>query len=233
MLQFAKKLASKLSVRSQQTLKRHYFARQIRRGTFVSSEPEFYRLESMVSAGDWVLDIGANIGHYTLRLSNLVGNEGRVFAVEPIPLTFELLAANSALSPYRNVTLLNMAASNSNSLARMEVPVEPSDGVPNFYLAHLGGDDQSTGPSAQPSPESWSIFTLAIDSLELPNRVTFVKIDVEGHEVGVVQGMTRLIARDRPLIVTEGDRAAALLESMGYRGEHLPDSPNFIWRIEA
>jgi hypothetical protein len=122
MIDKMKRLAGHLPERWQQSMKRFYFARQIRRGVFRSDEPEYLRLDDVVSPGDWVIDVGANIGHYTMRLSQLVQSGGRVFAFEPIPLTFELLAANCALSPYRNVTLLNLAASDTARLATMEVP---------------------------------------------------------------------------------------------------------------
>jgi hypothetical protein len=105
MLQIMKKLASRLPERSLLALKRLHYARLIRRGTFCSDEPEYSMLEQIVSPGDWVIDVGANVGQYTLRLSELVKASGRVFAFEPIPQTFELLAANCLLAPYRNVTL--------------------------------------------------------------------------------------------------------------------------------
>jgi ubiquinone/menaquinone biosynthesis C-methylase UbiE len=88
-----KKLAARLPLRWQQELKRRYFANQIRKHSFRAPEPEFEMLSPMVSAGDWVLDVGANIGQYTLRLSELVGESGRVISFEPVPETFELLAA--------------------------------------------------------------------------------------------------------------------------------------------
>lgn len=88
-----KRVAAGLPPLWQQELKRIHFRREIRRHTFASTEPEFRLLDSMISAGDWVMDIGANVGHYTKRLSDLVGPRGRVIAVEPVPDTFALLAA--------------------------------------------------------------------------------------------------------------------------------------------
>ena len=91
-------------------------------------------LARLVSSGDWVIDIGANVGAYAYRLSELVGSTGRVFAFEPVPETMSLLAANLLRSPHQNVTLLNMAASDSTAVVRMNMP-EFSSGLSNFYRA--------------------------------------------------------------------------------------------------
>src|SRR5580698_10220999 len=99
-----KRVASRFPVGLQQELKRVKFRRDIRNGTFRTDEPEFNRLREWVRVGDWVVDIGANVGHYTLELSSLVGRTGRVFAFEPIPETFELLAAHAARCENQNVT---------------------------------------------------------------------------------------------------------------------------------
>ena len=94
-----KRIASRLSPGTQNEMKRLQFAHQIRTNSFYTDEAEFSRLEEWVSEGDWVLGVGANIGHYTMKLSALVGPSGRVIAFEPVPATFELLAANAAKSP--------------------------------------------------------------------------------------------------------------------------------------
>ena len=224
MRQAIKRLTGCLPERWQQSMKRFHFARQIGRGGFRSDEPEYLELDDMVSPGDWVIDVGANVGHYTLRLSQLVQSSGRVFAFEPIPLTFELLAANSALSPYRNVTLFNLAASDTVGVATMEVPEWERGGRLNYYEARISADSGSKN--------CWSIFTLRVDVLDLQHRVSFVKIDAEGHELEVVQGMTRLIECHRPVLVVEGNRAGSLLESFGYVGDHRSGSPNYVWRQE-
>src|SRR5512144_2877298 len=106
-----KRLAAFLPARCQHQLRRVYFSWEIKRRRFMTDEKEFALLDSFLRPGDWALDIGANVGHYTLRMAELVGREGRVVAVEPVPDTFALLAANARLFRYENVTLLNIAAS--------------------------------------------------------------------------------------------------------------------------
>ena len=106
-----KTIAARLPLRIQQELKRIFFAYQIRRNRFFTDEKEFAIVDRLISPGDWVLDIGANIGQYTKRFSELVGDSGRVIAFEPVPDTFELLTANAQRFRQKNVTLFNAAAS--------------------------------------------------------------------------------------------------------------------------
>src|SRR4030065_2139701 len=117
-----KRIAASLPALWQNELKRLHFRRQIRRGTFITSEPEYAILPSLISEGDWAIDVGANVGHYTKRFSELVGVSGRVIAFEPVPETFALLAANLQEVSNFNVTLINAAASEDTDIVGMSVP---------------------------------------------------------------------------------------------------------------
>lgn len=213
-------LAGKLPAWCQQELKRAYFRRQIRRARFRSDEPEFDLLERWIGSGDHVLDIGANVGHYTGRLSRLVGAAGRVFAFEPMPETFELLAANSMVFGARNVTLFNAAASDRTQLLRMTAPKFETE-LTNYYMACLTPGDAGV-----------IVLCIAIDGLDLPGPIKFAKIDVEGHELAVLHGMQRVLHRDHPTLMVEGEAAAVTdyLRSFGYSFEKLDGSPNQIYR---
>ena len=66
-----------------------------------------YHLPQLVKKGDTVIDIGANLGYYTCPLADLVGAEGKVYAVEPVPVIFSVLKRN--VGKRKNVELLNYA----------------------------------------------------------------------------------------------------------------------------
>src|SRR5690242_607646 len=93
---------SRLPAGVQFELRRLNFARQIRMGTFSSPEPEIDRVADYLDDGDWAIDVGANVGHYTCSMAKYVGASGRVLAFEPIPTSFALLAANVRASGVRN-----------------------------------------------------------------------------------------------------------------------------------
>lgn len=88
---FLKWLVAKLPRLWQQELKRFYYRIRIYLLKFKTTEPEFRILDSIISSGDWVLDIGANIGVYTKRFSDLVGPQGRVIAIETLNKVIDLM----------------------------------------------------------------------------------------------------------------------------------------------
>jgi len=216
---FLKMLASRFPKRYQQTMKRFYFGRQIKKGIFRTEEQEFDKLAQWVQAGDLVLDIGANIGYYTIGLSKLVGRQGRVLAFEPEPNNFELLTANVARFPFKNVTLLNVAASDKMANLGMSIPIF-DNGLDNSYMATLTDNI-----------EELSVLCLPIDVLLISLPVTLAKIDVEGHEMSVLRGMKKLLKRDHPVLIVEGDsdEVASYLNAFGYSYKKLPSSPNRIY----
>lgn len=210
-----KTIAMQLPLRLQQTLKRQLHGHRIRNQCFSGDEPEFHRLQEWVKPGDWVLDLGANIGQYTHRLSELVGATGRVIAFEPMPLTFELLSANVARFRHHNVTLINAAASDKAGLVHMDLPSN------NFYRASIAPDG------------AHAVLALTVDELGLGERIAFVKLDVEGHEHAALLGMYRLIRRDRPTLVVEhsgGTAVESLLSGAGYHWSCDADSPNRVYQ---
>ena len=170
------RLAARLPDRWQLELKRLRYARQIGRGDFRSPEPEYDLLPQWLTPGRVAIDIGANVGHYTLKLAGLVGPSGRVLAFEPVPTTFALLAANVQRSGLSNVTLFNSAVSNRAAILNMVVP-DSIPGVRNYYQAHLADGG------------GLSVLSITIDSLNLPSAVALVKIDAEGHETEILDGM--------------------------------------------
>jgi len=215
-----KQLAAHLPDRWQDELKRIHFGRQIRHGTFATAEPEFALLDRFVGPGDWAIDIGANIGQYTMRLSDLVGPEGRVIAFEPVPATFSLLAANSMRFRYRNTSLFNAAISDSTDLAGIRMPDFPS-GLANFYEARL----------VPPDAHAQCVLKFALDCFPMAHPIALIKADVEGHEACVVDGMRNLIMRHHPVLVIETTSGAviAAIRALGYRADHLPGSPNMLF----
>lgn len=196
----------------------HHAARRFRhrllisRGRFRSPEPEWDRLSEWLRPGDITIDVGANCGFYTARMSELVGPFGRVVAIEPVLETFALLVANALHFPYPNATFLNLAASDQAVIAGLSVPDLSG------YLAHLD------------SSASLQCLAVPLDALSIPGPIRFLKIDAEGHEAEVLRGAAAMVASDRPIIVYE-KRAAATdwLQSIGYHVEKSAQrSPNLI-----
>lgn len=215
------RVAARLPKHWRTVLKRIHFRRRIRRGTFVSDEPEFSMLSRVVASGDWVVDVGANVGFYTKRLAELVGPEGRVLAFEPVPETFVLLTDNLETCRLSNVTLFNAAVSETTRLVGMSIPEYSDTSQPNYYQAHVTSLADS----------ELRIFTVSLDSIQIPTTVRLIKIDAEGHEYSVLKGMRKTLLRDRPILIVEAPHTEArkLVESLGYVGTTLPGSPNVVF----
>jgi FkbM family methyltransferase len=178
-----------------------------------TTEPHLQRaIRRYVSDGDTVYDIGANIGYVSLSFAKRVGSKGRVFAFEPIPETFDLLAKNVELNKLNNIKTLNVAASDSTGETIIRIPRSLS--MSSLVWHHT-----------DPSAVELSIKTVVIDELvkagELPSP-KFVKIDVEGAEGLVVQGMRDTIANTRPVLFLECSDIGRqttwqLLSELGYQ----------------
>jgi FkbM family methyltransferase len=216
-----KRLAKRLPDRWQDELKRLHFSRQIKNNNFITSEPEYKILPELIKNEDWVIDVGANVGHYTKRFSELVGAHGRVLAFEPVPTTFSLLAANVQFFAYSNVTLINAAVSNKLDVVGISIP-QFETGLKNYYQAHIL-------PAAD---NTLTVLSVSLDSLCICNPIALIKIDAEGHESFVLKGMERILSEHRPTLIVETDKKdviANILE-FGYDAEKLKNSPNYLFK---
>jgi len=92
-----KRLAVLLPNSWQYELHRHHFQREIRLGCSCTDEKEYALQNTLLGVGERALNIGAIVGHYTMRMAELVGPSVRGIAMEPVPDTSSLLAANVRL----------------------------------------------------------------------------------------------------------------------------------------
>lgn len=136
-----------------------------------------------LGAGDVVLDIGANVGYYTLLSSVLVGDNGRVFAFEPDPRIARWLRRHVQMNGRQNVRVEEAAVSDTRGTARFE----RGGGSGTGHLAREGG---------------FEVRTLRVDDFcaERGIRPSAIKIDVEGAEGAVLAGARETIAAARPII---------------------------------
>jgi FkbM family methyltransferase len=144
----------------------------------------------LVGPGMTVVDAGAHIGHYTRLFSRLAGAGGKVYAFEPQPDNFALLARNAARP----------------NVVRCAVAVGASSGTTTLHLSP-GSSNHSLHPGYTESRGTIAVEQVALDDWFAAGRigpVDFVKVDVEGGEPDALAGMANLL-RDSP-------RAALLVE---------------------
>lgn len=152
----------------------------------------------VIKPGDTVIDIGANLGYYSVIAADFVGGTGRVVAVEPNPEVCSTLRQNVAINGFSSRTdVLNIALGGDEAAgsAPFFVPTgEPKNGRFTFE-----GEDHAYLSA------HGDIFDVAIGRLapEDFSRVDFIKIDVEGAEIGVLHSLRPIIERFKPKVVCE------------------------------
>ena len=156
------------------------------------SEAEYHLLSLVVSPGDIVVEVGANIGSLTVPLARKVGNTGGVYAFEPQRLAFQTLCANVALNSLINVWGYNVACGETAGSVR--VPLINPSVEHNFGDVSVANQQQGEFTARIPLDE----FGIA--------RCRLLKVDVEGMELQVLRGARKLIAVNQPAIYVENDR---------------------------
>ena len=175
------------------------------------AEREFAVLRGIIQPGDFVLDIGANIGTYAIPLAQMVGPSGFVYAFEPQRQVFNILCANIAMSGAYNITAHKNGVGKAPGTAR--IPLFALDVQENNFGVSVLADEASRGDI---------VSVIAVDDLHLM-RCDFIKIDVEGMEAEVLTGARETIDKFRPVMWVEndkkgkGDALLALINDMDYR----------------
>ena len=148
-------------------------------------------VKDSVNKGDVVIDIGANIGYYTLMFAKLVGDTGKIYSFEPDPRNFLILEKNIQINGYNNVILEKKAVSNKL-------------GKSTLYV-----NENSAGSSMhKPNNVVNQIYVdlITLDNYFEVNTITpdFIKIDIEGYELNALKGMESILqSSDKTKIMIE------------------------------
>ena len=178
-----------------------------------------YHLPNLVSRGATAIDIGANLGYYTRPLADIVGAEGRVYAVEPVPVIFDVLKRNVA--GRKNVTLLNYALGSEERIIEMA-----NDSVAAAGYFGTGRNFVSDGELSGEAIKFTAQMRRGSELFAKLERVDFIKCDIEGYERVVIPEMRAIIERHHPTVLIETDgqtrqEIIEMFEQMGYRAYML------------
>lgn len=163
-------------------------------GEFSEFEVEIFK--KVITQNMCVADVGANIGAHTVVFSNLVGNNGSVFAFEPERHNFYTLCGNIAVNNLHNTYCFNEAIGNEKK--QVMVP-EISFGSKGNYGGLSLLEDHS-------KKDYYPVKMAKLDDYNL-FKLDFLKIDVEGMELEVLQGATKTIQKHKPFLYVENDRS--------------------------
>jgi FkbM family methyltransferase len=156
-------------------------------------------LVRVLGEGDVAVDVGANIGFFTVLASILVGPTGRVVAFEPGTENLERLRANLALNDCKNVTIIEKAVMNQVGEVEFFINSGNSGGNALWDIGQWPGYIEENG-----TPERVAVPATTLDAeweqLKLPVPKV-IKIDTEGADQRVLEGASDLLARQKPRFV--------------------------------
>jgi FkbM family methyltransferase len=197
------------------------FAIRALKARFRDHAAEMSVIRRHIKTGDTACDIGANKGSFVYWLSRWVGNSGRVVAFEAQDDLARRLDGICRSARLRNVTVEAQAVYATSGLHELHTPIRHQPGA-SLNRPDLPGDEIMTS----------SVTTVALDDYFADaERISVLKIDVEGAEQGVFVGAARILASCRPLLVFECENrhlnggsvrdVFAHLTSLGYDGHFV------------
>ena len=170
----------------------HLIGLPIVRGQYERAELDFIR--RTVMPGDNVLDLGAHIGYFTMHMAAIAGPRGTVTAFEPFEDNAALLERSIRENQFESrVRLVRAAVSRASGAIGLAFAAE---------TLNSGGAFLASTP-AVPGHVVRDVRGVALDAVDLPRPIAFIKMDVEGAEPLALEGAARLLAQDRPVILSE------------------------------
>ncbi|MDD4938047.1 MAG: FkbM family methyltransferase [Candidatus Shapirobacteria bacterium] len=146
---------------------------------------------------DVIVDVGANIGYYTVLLADKVGKTGKVFAFEPDVISFEILKKNVEVNKLKNVVLINAAVSDKK-------------GTTYLYKSKRNyGDHRMFGSEGKEK-----IKTIKLDNFFKNQKIDLMKIDTQGWEPSVFEGAKKIVEKYKPTIFFEYSPASYKLAKL-------------------
>jgi FkbM family methyltransferase len=181
-------------------------------------EPEMELWRDRIEVGMTVIDVGANIGVYTYSAAQMVGEKGKVIAIEPFSTCISCLTETRRINRFDWVHIISGAASDRNGTAKLSLnsSSELNEIIPD-------------STEATSSDQFETVSCITIDSLidqENLTRIDWLKIDAEGHEINVLRGCKRILAEFKPNIIYEnldgyGKNNIEVSEYLAEHGYHL------------
>jgi FkbM family methyltransferase len=164
---------------------------------------------ALLRPGMVAIDVGANVGYFTVLFADIVGPQGRVFSFEPCRSTCTILRHNVAKNGFRHVHIVHAAVTHTTGKIQL------------FYSTseerHSIGRSESTTEAAE-TVVAWTLDAY-VDQFAL-SRLDLLKIDVEGADLDVLRGARTLLAKHRPYVIVE---ASEMSSTFGYEPKALSE----------
>jgi len=172
------------------------YIRLVLNGFFKKQGKELFFLKKIIKKDSVCIDFGANLGYYSTFLSRLTGDNGKVLAVEPIPLFGEIWKKNVLMSKSKNLKLFPYALGGEEKIVKMGTPQK------NGRLHH--GMTKIVSTAKEEYVNFYEVEMRIPDEIFADiDRLDFVKCDVEGYESQVFLNFRKTIGKFRPIVQSE------------------------------
>lgn len=166
---------------------------------YLNNEPYIYEKEiellpKILSFGDNVFDVGANIGQYAYYLSKIVGEAGAVYSFEPGKRAYRMLTSTVKRYHLNNVQTFKIAISNISGEATLYVP--------SYKIGHAQLENKNPVEGKREICRTATLDELFYFNRAIQN-LRFIKCDCEGAELKVFQGAINLLKKEKPIILCE------------------------------
>lgn len=194
-------------------------------------------LRTVITPRSIVMDVGGHAGQMTKLFAGLA-HKGQVYTFEPGSYAFSILSKTKALKCLSNVTLINQGLSSVPGEVVLQVPLKRS-GSMGFGISHIVENDESaSSPSFR---ETITVTTLdAFVKSQNLERLDFIKIDVEGHELEVLKGGLETFKNLKPSLMIEVnggnferagygvDTLFEMMASLGYEASYIDEDAGVL-----
>ena len=148
-------------------------------------EPETTKLiKNIIHEGDVGIDLGANIGYFTMLMANLVGTSGKIFSFEPEPQNFEILQKNIKQNHLKNVVANQSAIGDMNGKIKL-------------YLSNTNAGWHKVFPKQfvdyEVSDKNIDVKICSLDKEFIDKKIDFIKMDIEGYEWNAIKGGKKIL----------------------------------------
>jgi len=220
MIKIKRMLYKRLSLENfLRVLQRNYFfLYRIRLLKFNHLFAYHYYVRKLIRKGDTVIDIGSNLGYFSLLFARWVGKQGKVYAVEPVPVYNKIFEERAR--KYQNISMYPYALGNEEKDVELVSVVSSGylrTGLAHVYYPKNEDKNRTYGFRVQ------SQMRIASKLFHDISKIDYIKIDIEGDEYVVLSDMKELIQKHRPVIQVEMNdlRVMELLLQLGYHAFRL------------
>ena len=213
---FRKFLSNTLGLRRYLSLVSKAFIILMLAGFFKKKYPEYHFLKKFVQPGWYCIDIGANLGYFSIVMSKAVGKEGKVLAVEPVKLFNRIFRSNVELFTNGNVKLMPYALGAEEKMVTMGTPVK--EGVFRHGLTKVVDNEEQNYKHTY-----WVEMKVPDKLFGNLKRLDFIKCDVEGYETEIFPYFLKVLEKYQPVLQIEinneesREQIFGMIKHIGYK----------------